>query len=110
MATKTLAAKAPAAAAKPVAPARAAFADLNRAAQLLGKGEHLTLSHVPDGFDAFVAADLTRALARTGEDRPAVLVHVAREAQRAAAFREAFSFCRARRRGAGFPGLGLSGL
>ena len=92
MATKTLAAKAPAAAAKPVAPARAAFADLNRAAQLLGKGEHLTLSHVPDGFDAFVAADLTRVLAKSGEDRPAVLVHVAREAQRAAAFREAFSF------------------
>ncbi len=74
------------------APARAALTDVSRAAAVLAKGEHLTLSHVPDGFDAFVAADITRALARAGEDKPVVLVHVAREAQRAAAFREAFAF------------------
>ena len=76
----------------PPAPARTALADLGRAAQILAKGDHLTLAHVPDGFDAFVAADLTRALARSGEERPAVLVHVAREAQRAASFRDAFAF------------------
>ena len=76
----------------PPAAGRAALTDVSRAAAVLAKGDHLTLSHVPDGFDAFVAADITRALARSGEDRPAVLVHVAREAQRAAAFREAFAF------------------
>ncbi|MCW6510303.1 transcription-repair coupling factor [Lichenifustis flavocetrariae] len=88
-ATKTLAAKPPQAVA---APARAALTDVARATAALRKGDHLTLTHVPDGFDAFVAADLTRALARQGEDKPVVLVHVAREAQRAAAFREAFAF------------------
>ena len=51
----------------------------------------LTLAQVPDGFDAFVAADLVRALAR-GRERSAVLVHVAREGQRAQAFRDALAF------------------
>ena len=51
----------------------------------------LTLAQVPDGFDAFVAADLVRALAR-GHERSAVLVHVAREGQRAQAFRDALAF------------------
>ena len=74
------------------APVRGALTDLSRASAILAKGDHLTLGHVPDGFDAFVAADLTRMLARQGEDKPVVLVHVAREAQRAAAFRDAFAF------------------
>ncbi len=38
--------------------------DLKRAVAQLEKGGSLTLQRVPDGFDAFVAADLTRALAR----------------------------------------------
>ncbi len=37
-------------------------------------------------------ADLTRALAKSCGERPAVLVHVARESQRAQPFRDAFSF------------------
>jgi transcription-repair coupling factor (superfamily II helicase) len=66
--------------------------DLKRAVAQLEKGDSLTLQRVPDGFDAFVAADLTRALARVSEGRGAVLVHVARDGQRSRAFREAFAF------------------
>ena len=70
----------------------APLADMARAVKLLGKGSHITLSHAADGFDAFVLADLTRALAKSGGERPAVLVHVARESQRAQPFRDAFAF------------------
>ncbi|MBV9064230.1 MAG: transcription-repair coupling factor, partial [Methylobacteriaceae bacterium] len=66
--------------------------DLKRAVAQLQKGGSLTLQRVPDGFDAFVAADLTRAMARAGEGRGAVLVHVARDGQRSRAFQEAFAF------------------
>ncbi|HZY14923.1 MAG TPA: hypothetical protein VFE89_19620, partial [Beijerinckiaceae bacterium] len=66
--------------------------DLKRAVAQLEKGGSLTFQRVPDGFDAFVAADLTRALARSGEGRGAVLVHVARDGQRSRAFQEAFVF------------------
>ncbi|VTZ49671.1 Transcription-repair-coupling factor [Methylocella tundrae] len=68
------------------------MADLKRALAELAKGGSLTLSSLTDGFDAFCAADLTRALAREAEDRAVVLVHVARDSQRAAAFTEALSF------------------
>jgi transcription-repair coupling factor (superfamily II helicase) len=67
-------------------------ADLKRAIAELAKGGSLTLSSLADGFDAFCAADLTRALAREAEDRAVVLVHVARDSQRAAAFAESFAF------------------
>ena len=66
--------------------------DLKRAIAELAKGGSLTFASLPDGFDAFCIADLTRALARAAEDRAAVLVHVARDEQRAHAFNEALAF------------------
>ena len=66
--------------------------DLKRVAAELAKGGSLTLSSVADGFDAFCAADLTRALARDAESRAVALIHVARDGQRARAFGEALAF------------------
>ena len=66
--------------------------DLKRAIAELAKGGSLTLSSVADGFDAFCTADLTRALAKNAESRAVVLVHVARDSQRARAFGEALRF------------------
>ena len=66
--------------------------DLSRLQKGIAAGVAQTLTHVPDGFDAFVAADLVRALARTGKEQPVVLMHVAREGQRAQAFRDALGF------------------
>lgn len=43
--------------------------DLKRAITGLAKGGSLTLASVADGFDAFCAADLTRALAKDAESR-----------------------------------------
>ncbi len=68
------------------------MSDLTRAKTLLSAGGSLTLARLPDGFDAFVVADLTRSLREAMEGRPAVLVHVARDGQRARAFREALAF------------------
>ena len=45
-----------------------------------------------DGFDAVVAADLARVLARAAEDRAVALVHVARDGQRSRAFMEMLAF------------------
>ena len=70
----------------------APLTDLKRLTKVLERPGRPTLSHVPDGFDAFIAADLVRALARTGPERAVVLVHVAREGQRAQAFRDALGF------------------
>ncbi len=56
------------------------------------KKQTLILASLPDGFDAFCIADLTRALAPAAEDRAVVLVHVARDEQRARAFNEALAF------------------
>ncbi|PWB82994.1 MAG: transcription-repair coupling factor, partial [Methylocystaceae bacterium] len=66
--------------------------DLQSAIARIEKGDKLLFANVSDGFDAFVCADLTRALARRAEGRPAVFLHVARDAQRSAAFREALRF------------------
>ncbi len=69
------------------------FADLlKRAVAELDAGASLTFAAAPDGFDAFLAADLTRLLAPKAEDRAAALLHVARDGQRAAAFEEALRF------------------
>ncbi len=65
---------------------------LKRALAELVKGGSLTLSHVPDGYDALVSAHLAEGLAAPGEERAVALVHVARDSQRAAAFGEALSF------------------
>ena len=46
----------------------------------------------PKDFDAFVVADLTRALAAAGEKRAVTLVFVARDGVRAQAFIDALSF------------------
>ncbi|MGH6830720.1 MAG: transcription-repair coupling factor, partial [Methylocella sp.] len=66
--------------------------DLKHVAAELVKGGSLTLSSVADGFDAFCAGDLTRALAKDAESRAVALVHVARDGQRARAFGEALAF------------------
>ncbi len=73
--------------ARPPAP----LAEVARVAKALGGDGHVTLAQVPDGFDGFVVADLARALAK-GAERPATLVHVAREGQRAQGFRDAVAF------------------
>jgi len=65
---------------------------LSAALALLRRGEPLLLASAPEGFDAFVSADLARALARESEGRPAVFAHVARDAGRSATFREALRF------------------
>ncbi|WP_428380148.1 transcription-repair coupling factor [Methylocystis sp.] len=69
-----------------------AAAGLEAARSGLVKGERLIFAHAPDGFDAFVGADLARALAREAEGRAAVFVHVARDAARSSAFRAALRF------------------
>ena len=56
-------------------------------------GKKLLFAHAPEGFDAFVAGDLARALAPAAEGQAAVFVHVARDMQRSAQFREALRFC-----------------
>ena len=66
--------------------------DFNRAIAELAKGGSLTLSSLPDGFDAFCVADLAQALAPEAEKRGVVLVHVARDWRRAYAFNEALNF------------------
>ncbi|MET0428363.1 MAG: CarD family transcriptional regulator, partial [Microvirga sp.] len=54
---------------------------LTRAIDVLKKDGSLTLSSVPDGFDALVVADLVRGLSSHAEGA-ATLVHVARDGQR----------------------------
>ena len=66
--------------------------DLRRAVAELKKGGSLTLSNVPEGYDAFCIAELAHALAREAEKRAVVFVHVARDEQRARAFTEALAF------------------
>ncbi len=66
--------------------------DLKRAVAELKKGGSLTLSSVPEGFDAFCVADLTHTLARDAEKRSVVFLHVARDEARARAFNEALAF------------------
>ena len=58
----------------------------------LAEGGAVTLARAPEGYDAFVVADLTRALAAAGEKRAAALVFVARDSIRAQAFIDALGF------------------
>ena len=46
----------------------------------------------PEGYDAFVVAELTRALASAGEGRAVTLVFVARDGVRAQSFIDALAF------------------
>jgi transcription-repair coupling factor (superfamily II helicase) len=66
-------------------------AHLTRALDALKRGDSLTLASVPDGFDALVVADLTRALGAASE-APAALVHVARDGQRQQVLENALRF------------------
>jgi transcription-repair coupling factor (superfamily II helicase) len=66
--------------------------EFKRVVAELAKGVSLTLAHAPDGFDAFVAADLARGLAAAGAEEAAALVHVARDSQRSRMFQEALAF------------------
>jgi transcription-repair coupling factor (superfamily II helicase) len=52
-------------------------------ARRLGQGGAVTLARAPEGYDSFVVADLTRALAAAGETRAVTLVVVARDGMRA---------------------------
>ena len=58
----------------------------------LKEGGAVTLARAPEGYDAFVVAELTRALAKDGEQRAVTLAFVARDGLRAQAFIEALSF------------------
>jgi transcription-repair coupling factor (superfamily II helicase) len=58
----------------------------------LAQGAEVTLSHAPEGFDAFVVADLARQFARAGEERAAALVFIARDSVRAQSFIDALAF------------------
>ena len=68
------------------------MSDLTRALARIYNGGSVTLSCVPDGFDALVVADLARGLAKPAEKRSAVVVHVARDAQRSRAFQDMLAF------------------
>jgi len=67
------------------------FRDLVRALNHLKKGESLTLSGVPDGFDVLAAGDLARGLSAVSEGT-AVLLHVARDGQRQQALVNGLAF------------------
>ncbi len=62
-----------------------------RALDALKRGDHATLSSVPDGFDALLVANLAQGL-RAAADAPAVLVHVARDGLRQQALQNALQF------------------
>jgi len=72
--------------------AQAVAGALKTALSRLEAGERLLFAHTPEGFDAFVAGDLARALAPGADGKAAVFVHVARDASRSAQFREALRF------------------
>ena len=65
---------------------------LQPAIRRLEDGGAVTLSRAPEGYDAFVVAELTRALAQGGEGRAVTLVFVARDGLRAQALIDTLSF------------------
>src|SRR5208282_235785 len=66
--------------------------DLSSAVRRLAEGGAVTLCRAPEGYDAFIVAELARALAPAGETRAAALVFVARDGMRAQAFSDALAF------------------
>jgi transcription-repair coupling factor (superfamily II helicase) len=58
----------------------------------LNQGGAITLSAAPEGFDAFVVADLALALAKAGEGRAVALSMIARDGQRAQSFIDTLAF------------------
>ncbi len=71
---------------------RSGLLDLSSAVRRLAEGGAVTLCRAPEGYDAFVVAELARALAAAGETRAAALVFVARDGMRAQAFSDALAF------------------
>src|SRR5208337_5497466 len=65
---------------------------LSPAIRRLAEGGVVTLARAPEGYDAFVVAELTRALAKAGEGRAVSLVCVARDSVRAQTFIDALGF------------------
>ena len=65
---------------------------LNPAIRRLEEGGAVTLARAPEGYDAFVVAELTRALAKAGVERAVTLAFVARDGLRAQSFIDALSF------------------
>src|SRR5664279_3671499 len=61
-------------------------------ARRLDTGGAVTLARAPEGYDAFVVADLTRALSPAGETRAVTLVVMARDGMRAQAIIDALAF------------------
>ena len=61
-------------------------------ARRLGQGGAVTLARAPEGYDFFVIADLTRALAAAGETRAVTLVVMARDGMRAQGVIDALAF------------------
>ncbi len=72
-------------------PSQIAKPQLDRLLDALNRGDKPTLAGVPDGFDAVVLADLTRARARKAEG-PALLVFIARDGQRLQVLENALQF------------------
>ena len=64
----------------------------NPAIRRLEEGGAVTLARAPEGYDAFVVAELTRALAKAGVERAVTLAFVARDGLRAQSFIDALSF------------------
>jgi transcription-repair coupling factor (superfamily II helicase) len=62
------------------------------AATRLRQPTAITLARAPEGFDAFVVADLVRALARDAENRAVALTVLARDSIRAQNFVDALAF------------------
>ncbi|HEY1453510.1 MAG TPA: CarD family transcriptional regulator, partial [Roseiarcus sp.] len=58
----------------------------------LAEGGAVTLARAPEGYDAFVVAELTRALAKSGAERAVTLVFLARDGLRAQGFIDALAF------------------
>src|SRR5579863_3595468 len=59
--------------------------------RLAGAGA-ITLASAPEGYDAFLVAELAQAFAEAGESRAAALAFVARDGQRAQSFIDALAF------------------
>ncbi|MDQ0392939.1 transcription-repair coupling factor [Labrys monachus] len=63
-----------------------------KAADRLAQGGQITFSNCADGLDGLVLADLARGLARQTRDRPATVLHVARDGARSASLEAALHF------------------
>jgi len=72
-------------------PSQIAKPQIDRLLDALNRGDKPTLAGVPDGFDAMVLADLTRARAKKAEG-PALLVFIARDGQRLQVLENALQF------------------